>query len=104
MPLVLTVVDGLVVVPPLFGGYLIPLDGQDPAFGALIGTKVPSIMDPFKLKYQLIWFNAPDVQSSAGTKPYQKGNDQHDVWVSTLVYKSTECTCTHPGLFGQSRS
>jgi len=56
-------------VPPLLGGYLIPDEGQEPAFGALMGTKVPSMIDPFKLKYQLIWFKAPDSQSSAGVKP-----------------------------------
>lgn len=41
-------------LPLVLGGYLIPEEGQDPAFGASIGTKVPSIIDPFKLKYHLI--------------------------------------------------
>lgn len=35
---------------PDLGGYFIPLEGHEPAFGALIGTNVPSIIDPFKLK------------------------------------------------------
>lgn len=54
---------------PALGGYLIPLDGQEPAEGAsldscvalsrvgqvknsLMGTYVPSMPEPFRLKYQ----------------------------------------------------
>jgi hypothetical protein len=55
--------------PPDFGGYLIPLEGQEPALGASIATNCPSITDPLRLKYQLIWFSAPDVQSRAGVNP-----------------------------------
>ena len=69
-------VGGVVVVVgvPLLGGYLIPVDGQDPAFGASatrikiiralnlgsmkvylpMGTNVPSMTDPFRLKYHSI--------------------------------------------------
>jgi len=37
------------VVPPDFGGYVIPLEGQEPASGALMATNTPSITEPFKL-------------------------------------------------------
>ena len=68
-------VGGVVVVSlPLLGGYLIPEDGQDPAFGASatgikiirvfnlggmgvylpIGINVPSMTDPLRLKYHSI--------------------------------------------------
>ena len=69
-------VGGVVVVvdEPLLGGYLIPVDGQDPAFGASatrikiirtlsvgdmevylpMGTNMPSMTDPFRLKYHSI--------------------------------------------------
>lgn len=73
-------------VPELdLGGYLIPEEGQDPAFGAstitsvhrpphrcadvLIGTKTPSMIDPFKLKYHEIPFRVPALQSNAGVTP-----------------------------------
>jgi len=39
----------LVGVPDL-SGYLIPLVGQEPALGALIGTNVPSITEPLRWK------------------------------------------------------
>jgi len=61
----LVVVTGV----PVLGGYLIPLDGQEPPEGALIGTKTPSMAEPFKLKYQEIAPSEPDVQSSAGVTP-----------------------------------
>ena len=86
-------VGGVVVVVgvPLLGGYLIPVDGQDPAFGASatrikiiralnlgsmkvylpMGTNVPSMTDPFRLKYHSIWFNVPEVQSRAGVNPWE---------------------------------
>ena len=51
---------------PDFGRYLIPLDGQDPLFGALIGTKLPSMTEPCRWKYQLIEFKAPLEQPSSG--------------------------------------
>jgi len=57
------------VEPPLFGGYLIPDEGQVPASGASIGTKVPSMMEPFKLKYQLAAFRVLESQLRAGVKP-----------------------------------
>lgn len=38
------------VEPPDLGGYLIPELGQDPDEGASIGTNVPSIREPFRLK------------------------------------------------------
>ena len=64
------VVDGpLVVVVPALGGYLIPLEGHEPALGALMGTNEPSMTEPFKLKYQLIALSDPDVQSRAGMYP-----------------------------------
>jgi hypothetical protein len=68
---VLVVVVEVVVelLPPLFRGYLIPEEGQVPASGASIGTNVPSMMEPFKLKYQLIAFSVPEVQLRAGMKP-----------------------------------
>jgi len=31
---------------PDLSGYLIPLEGQEPALGALIGTKIPSMTEP----------------------------------------------------------
>jgi len=54
---------------PVFGGYLIPVDGHDPAFGELMGTNVPSMREPLMLKYQLIALMEPLEQSSAGVKP-----------------------------------
>lgn len=58
----------VVVVAPLIG-YLIPVEGQEPAWGALIGTKTPSIAEPLRLKYQEMAFKEPEVQSSAGVNP-----------------------------------
>lgn len=67
---VVEVADEVVVVdPPDFGGYLIPEEGQLPAKGASIATNVPSMTEPFRLKYQLMPLRAPDVQSSAGVNP-----------------------------------
>lgn len=66
---VVEVGDEVVVVDPDFGGYLIPDEGQLPATGALIATNVPSMTEPFRLKYQLMPLRAPDVQSSAGANP-----------------------------------
>jgi len=57
------------LLPPLFGGYLIPEEGQDPVSGASIGTNTPSMMEPFKLKYQLIWLIVLESQSREGVKP-----------------------------------
>lgn len=61
-----------VVVPvgvPDFKGYLIPLDGHEPAFGAEIETKTPSMTEPFRLKYQEMALREPDWQSSTGVNP-----------------------------------
>lgn len=63
----------VVVPPPLpepdFGGYLIPLDGQDPSSGASMATKLPSIRDPLRLKYQLMEFKLLPSQLNAGFTP-----------------------------------
>lgn len=71
--LVVVVVPVVVVVVvtgvPDFKGYLIPLDGQEPALGAESGTKTPSMIEPFRLKYQEMAFSEPDTQSSAGVNP-----------------------------------
>lgn len=59
----------VVDVPPDFRGYLIPLEGQLPASGADMATKLPSIIDPFKLKYHSIAFNVLPSQFRAGVNP-----------------------------------
>lgn len=41
-------------------------------YHVLIGTNTPSMTDPFKLKYQLIWLRAPEVQSRAGITPCER--------------------------------
>jgi len=38
----------IVVGEPDLSGYLIPLEGQEPALGALIGTNVPSMTEPLR--------------------------------------------------------
>jgi hypothetical protein len=43
---------------------------HDVGYNLPIGTNVPSTMEPFKLKYQLIALSAPEVQLRAGVKPY----------------------------------
>lgn len=69
---VVDVVGGGVVVPvgvPDFKGYVIPLDGHDPALGAEIGMNAPSMIEPFRLKYQEMALREPDWQLSAGVNP-----------------------------------
>lgn len=62
-------VDVVVTGDPVLTGYLMPLEGQEPAAGADIGTKVPSIMDPLRLKYQLMAFKVLPLQLNAGVNP-----------------------------------
>lgn len=74
MPLqerLLTVLVEVDAGDPVLRGYLMPLEGHDPASleGAEIGTNVPSITDPSKLKNQLIESKVLPSQSSDGVKP-----------------------------------
>lgn len=62
-------VPGVVLEPPLLGGYKIPLDGHLLDVMASTGTNVPSITDPRKWKNQLIAFNVLPEQVRLGEKP-----------------------------------
>jgi hypothetical protein len=57
------------VPEPDLGGYLIPDEGHDPFSIASTGTNCPSIIEPFKLKYQDIAFSVLPLQSKAGVTP-----------------------------------
>jgi len=46
--LIVPIVVVVIVGEPDLSGYLIPLEGQEPALGALIGTNVPSMTEPLR--------------------------------------------------------
>lgn len=57
------------VLEPDLGGYMMPDDGHELDVGASIGTKTPSTIDPFKLKYQDIALRVLPLQVKAGVTP-----------------------------------
>lgn len=60
-------------------------DEQLPVSAALIGTKVPSIADPTKLKYQEIWVIVLESQSSEGVNPPEPDANAEVSWESLYV-------------------
>jgi len=59
---------------------LIPAEGQLPDEGAAIGIKVPSIIDPCKLKYQEIEMSVLPLQVSMGAYPPEAFSNAEVSW------------------------
>lgn len=78
----------VLVAEPDLSGYLIPLDGQLPDSIASMGTKVPSMTDPFKLKNHSIALRVLPSHSKAGVTPeadFSAEVNDDKVWVAVLL-------------------